>query len=153
MRCDRCPLSDPEDVCPEAEGEYGIEHKDGALGCRHPRNWVKKRDDDYCECLGNMGTDMGVEMVLCKDFEKAVKLCKHMIGFDHSKPYKRHGKLFYKPYRNYFEAPPKGEPILEKLPTFIIQKETRVKGVWYTLTKQGIEWLGRQINVTIKEED
>lgn len=25
MRCDLCPLSDPEDVCPEAEGAYGIE--------------------------------------------------------------------------------------------------------------------------------
>ena len=30
MRCDYCPLSSPEDVCPEAEGKYGIEHKDGA---------------------------------------------------------------------------------------------------------------------------
>lgn len=33
MRYDLCPLSNPEDVCPEAEGEYGIEHKDGTLGC------------------------------------------------------------------------------------------------------------------------
>nr|DAL40715.1 MAG TPA_asm: Radical SAM superfamily [Caudoviricetes sp.] len=24
MRCEYCPLSDPEDVCPEAEGAYGI---------------------------------------------------------------------------------------------------------------------------------
>lgn len=23
MRCDYCPLSNPEDTCPEAEGEYG----------------------------------------------------------------------------------------------------------------------------------
>ena len=44
MRCDYCPLSAPEDVCPEAEGKYGIEHKDGMLGCSHPWNWVKKRD-------------------------------------------------------------------------------------------------------------
>lgn len=32
MRCDLCPLSDPEDTCPEAEGKFGIEHKDGMLG-------------------------------------------------------------------------------------------------------------------------
>lgn len=44
MRCDMCPLSNPEDVCPEAEGQYGIKHEDGTLGCRHPRNWVEKRD-------------------------------------------------------------------------------------------------------------
>ena len=40
MRCDDCPLSSDEDVCPEAEGKYGIEHKDGVLGCSHPWNWV-----------------------------------------------------------------------------------------------------------------
>ena len=62
MRCDYCLLSVPEDVCPEAEGKYGIEHKDGMLGCSHPWNWVKKRDNDYNEYLGNMGLDMGIEM-------------------------------------------------------------------------------------------
>ncbi len=41
MRCDYCPLSAPEDVCPEAEGKYGVEHQDGMLGCSHPWNWVK----------------------------------------------------------------------------------------------------------------
>lgn len=34
MRCDCCPLGSDEDVCPEAENEYGIEHKDGVLGCK-----------------------------------------------------------------------------------------------------------------------
>ena len=58
MRCDCCPLGSDEDVCPEAEGKYGIEHKDRVLGCTHPWNWVKKRDDDYCNYLGDMGTDM-----------------------------------------------------------------------------------------------
>ncbi len=31
MICECCPLSDPEDVCPEAEGKYGIEHKGGGV--------------------------------------------------------------------------------------------------------------------------
>ena len=64
MRCDRCPLSNPEDVCPEAEGKYGIEHKDGMLGCKHPRSWVEKRDEEYSNHLGAMGLDMGIEMCL-----------------------------------------------------------------------------------------
>lgn len=31
-----------------------------------------------------------------------VEVAKHAIGLDHRKPYTRHGKLFYRPYRNYF---------------------------------------------------
>lgn len=60
MRCEYCPLSDPEDVCPEAEGSYGIEFKDGALGCKHPRNWVEKRDSEHAAYYGRMGLDMGI---------------------------------------------------------------------------------------------
>lgn len=48
MRCDLCPLCPPEgdygdDVCPEMDGPYGMVHKDGMGGCRHPWNWVKKK--------------------------------------------------------------------------------------------------------------
>ena len=62
MRCDCCPLSNPEDTCPEAEGEYGIEHKDGVCGCRHPWNWAYKREMMYANALGEMGLDRGIEM-------------------------------------------------------------------------------------------
>ena len=64
MRCEMCPLSNPEDVCPEAEGTYGLEHKDGVLGCKHPRNWVEKRDSEHSDYFGQMGLDMGIEMTL-----------------------------------------------------------------------------------------
>lgn len=29
MKCDCCPLAPYDDICPESEGEYGIEYKDG----------------------------------------------------------------------------------------------------------------------------
>jgi hypothetical protein len=32
-------------------------------------------------------------------------LAMHCIGMDYRKPYKRHGKLFYRPYRNRYQAP------------------------------------------------
>lgn len=153
MRCDCCPLGSDEDVCPEAENEYGIEHKDGVLGCKHPRNWVKKRDEEYTEHLGEMGTDMGIEMDLSEnELKRAIELCKHMIGLDYSRPYHRHGKAFYKPYRNYFEAPITGDKTLDKLPYFIIKKEISDTSVWYTLTSDGLKWLGRQLKITIKQE-
>lgn len=52
MRCDLCPLwpTGIDDTCPEMDGEYGITHKDGVAGCRHPRNWVEKREE-----VGKMG--------------------------------------------------------------------------------------------------
>ena len=48
MRCDNCPLcpTAEDDVCAIAESkEWGIEHKDGMMGCRHPRNWCEKKAD------------------------------------------------------------------------------------------------------------
>ena len=62
MKCIYCPLGSDEDVCPEADSKYGIEFKDGALGCKHPRSWVEKRDKEYSNYLGDMGLDMGIEM-------------------------------------------------------------------------------------------
>ena len=152
MRCDCCPLSDPEDTCPEADGKYGINHKDGVLGCSHPWNWVNKRDMEYCEYLGNMGTDMGIEMDLTKEeLRLAIKICKHMVGLDYKNPYHRHGKVFYKPYRNYYEAPLDGNKVLDKLPNYIVKKTQGELSIWYELTRSGMEWLGRQLNITIKE--
>lgn len=156
MRCDCCPLASYDDVCPECEGEYGIEYKDGSLGCRHPRNWVDKRDEECSNHYGDMGTDMGtdmgIEMSLNElELDAAINFCKHMIGLDYKSPYHRHGKAFYKPYRNYCEAPQDGNPILDKLPFSVIERRQGAMFVWYSLTKQGLAWLGRQLKITIWE--
>lgn len=153
MRCDCCPLCPiaEDDMCPESEGEYGIEHADGMLGCRHPKNWVKKRDEEHTEYLSDMGTDMGVELCVSEDELKiAVDYCKHMVGLDYERPYQRHGKLFYKPYRNHWEAPANGNKILDKLPRFLVTREADEMGVLYALTVDGLKWLGRQLKITIK---
>ncbi|MDD6716667.1 MAG: hypothetical protein PUF49_09865 [Firmicutes bacterium] len=59
MRCDLCPICPPQgeygdDVCPEMDSPLGITHKDGMGGCKHPYNYVKKRDDEYIEHLAEM---------------------------------------------------------------------------------------------------
>lgn len=151
MRCDYCPLGSDEDVCPEAENEHGIEHKDGVLGCKHPRNWVEKRDNEYANYLGEMGLDMGIEMSLSKsEIDRAIEDCKHMIGLDYKRPYHRHQKAFYKPYRNYYCATAQGEPNLDRLPDDVIKKIKDDKYTWYELTRLGLDWLGRQLKITIK---
>ena len=109
MRCDCCPLADPEDSCPESEGEYGLEHRDGVCGCKHPKNWIKKRDAEYSESIYWMGLDMGIEMRLSPDeLTRAIEICKHMVGLDYKHPYHRHGKAFYKAYRNFYGDLPEG---------------------------------------------
>lgn len=151
MRCDCCPLSDPEDVCQESEGRYGIVHEDGILGCKHPRSWAEKRSDAHDTALGDMGLDMGIEMSLAKDeLARAIEICKHMVGLDYKRPYHRHGKAFYRAYRNYYDTDgPGGNRILDKLPENVLRTYKDGGGVEYHLTKTGLDWLGRQLNVTI----
>lgn len=156
MRCDCCPLCPiaDDDVCLVSEGEFGLEHADGMLGCKHPRNWAEKRSNEHDTMLGEMGTDMGIEMSFSKDdLKRVIETCKHMIGLDYKKPYHRHSKAFYKPYRNYYSAPDFGDRLLDKLPHWIIYKKRSENGVWYSLTSEGFDWLGRQLNITIKDEE
>ena len=150
MRCDYCPLSDPEDTCPEAEGEYGIEHKDGVCGCRHPWNWAHKRDMMYADALGEMGLDMGIEMDFApEELERVTEICKHMVGLDYERPYHRHGKAFYRAYRNYYGDVPEGNRLLDKLPECLFTVRRDERGATYHLTPAGLAWLGRRIGVVI----
>lgn len=154
MRCEYCPLSSADDVCPESEGKYGIVFKDGGLGCKHPRNWVEKRDAEYTEHLGEMGIDMGIEMDFSEsDSDRLLEICKHMVGLDYASPYHRHGKAFYKPYRNYYEAPPFGNKLLDRLPSFVIKRTDGKLSIWYELTDEGLSWLGRQLKIVIRGDD
>lgn len=151
MRCDCCPLAPLDDICPESEGEYGIEFKDGSLGCKHPRNWIEKRDNEHTEAIGHMGIDMGIEMSFTEqELERVVEICKHMVGLDYKNPYHRHGKAFYKPYRNYYEASIAGNALLDELPEWFIKKRVGKISRWYELTEDGLNWLGRRLKITIK---
>ena len=150
MRCDCCPLSDPEDVCPEAEGSHGLEHKDGVLGCKHPKNWVEKRDEEYSNYLGAMGLDMGIAMdMTTEELERVIEICKHIVGLVYKRPYHRHGKAFYRAYRNYYDDVPEGNRLLDKLPECLFTVHRDDHGATYHLTKTGLEWLGRQLHITI----
>lgn len=151
MICEYCPLSDPEDVCSEAESrKYGYETSDGRLGCRHPRNWVEKRDAEHTQAIGDMGMDMGIEMDLStEELSRAIEICKHMVGLDYKRPYHRHGKSFYKAYRNFYDDVPKGNRILDKMPSELFRVRRDERGATYYLTQIGLDWLGRQLKMTI----
>ena len=122
-------------------------------GCKHPRNWAEKRSNEHDTMLGEMVTDMVIEMSFSKeDLKRVIETCKHMVGLDRKNPYHRHGKAFYKPYRNYFAANKSGDRLLDKLPHWIICKERSENRIWYTLTSDGLGWLGNELGIKIYGE-
>ena len=159
MKCSKCPWNPPQSEagdypdCPGTGKE--TTWKDGEDGCTLTRRQLEKMDEEYSDYLGDMGDDMGIQM----DFdnkgwklEKALDDMRHMIGLDmfKHKPYRRHGKLFYKPYRNYYESPLSGNPLLDRLPQHVIKATKGSLSMWYELTDSGLRWLGGRLDVTIK---
>ena len=88
---------------------------------------------------------------------KAIETAKHMIGMDYKKPYKRHGRMLYRPYRNFFAAGRGGEPELDWLVSqgrsIMRVAEPGIHGSNYYLTRDGLDWLGDAIGVHIYDEE
>ena len=94
------------------------------------------------------------------DFTKhsqPVQLAAHAIGLDRKRPYMRHGKTFYRPYRNYFTAPidshnytvwrglyENGYAGFRHTPGHICY--------YFWLTRAGLDWLGETLGITIYDE-
>lgn len=95
------------------------------------------------------------------DFTKhslPVQKAAHAIGLDYKRPYIRHGKAFYRPYRNYFTTH-------DKAPDFKVWQGLRENGYAkshpsgerggysFHLTRAGLDWLGETLGITIHEEE
>ena len=158
MKCETCSYANSiGNDCP-FEDEYGVTWKDGSYGCKiHPAT-LKKLEYEHDKYYGIVGLEMGMEY----DFKnhnismsKAVEDGMHMIGMDSKhKPYTRHGKKFYKPWRNYFTG---HNEAFEWMVSDVIglcrkiESEFLIGGVAYAFTREGLDWLGRQLNVTIHD--
>lgn len=69
--------------------------------------------------------------------------------------YTRHGKKYYKPYRNYFCG---NDSDLDKLVESgymecYIGQEHGEKGKTYWFNREGLNWLGEQIGIIIRDEE
>lgn len=73
---------------------------------------------------------------------------KHCIGLHRRKPYRRHGKLFYKPYRNYFDCGRHDDPDWSELADCDLAVDFNGQG-WYKLTGAGFTALSRIIGIHI----
>lgn len=85
-----------------------------------------------------------------------VSLASHAVGLDYKKPYTRHGKKFYKPYRNYYTVHLSGYAfqLWDEM-----EKEGKAKskksrtGAMFWLTRSGLDWLGEQLGIHIYDEE
>lgn len=80
-----------------------------------------------------------------------IELAKHCIGLDYKKPYIRHGKRYYKPYRNYFHTIPDDTAWndLEKMGYAEHAKSPISCSVVFWLTRKGLDWLGNILDCKI----
>lgn len=86
-----------------------------------------------------------------------IELAKHCIGLDSKKPYTRHGRKFYRPYRNYF-ATGAGNDLdawetMKQAGYAMVWKENRNNGRTYFLSRKGLDWLGEQLGICIYNEE
>lgn len=88
--------------------------------------------------------------------EKLINLASHAIGLDHKKPYKRYGRYFYKPYRNYYDASIDDCKLWDMLVSdgyAKAGKKNRYGGRMYWLTRKGLDWLGKELEIVIHDEE
>lgn len=83
------------------------------------------------------------------------QMVKHCIGLDWKRPYHRHGRAFYRPYRNYFTTTVKDRSWDELVEAGYVScyPEGDGKFVTYCLTPAGLEWLGRELDIHIYPEE
>ena len=85
-----------------------------------------------------------------------IDLASHCIGLDYKKPYKRHGRYFYRPYRNYYGAGGKDVEIWDVMVEAgyaAAGKKDREGGRMYWLTREGLEWLGNILGIHIYDKE
>ena len=83
----------------------------------------------------------------------------HCIGMDGSssqrhRPYTRHGKKYYRPWRNYFNTFA-DDATWTKLCEhgYAAHGEISEKnGTFFRMTRKGLDWLGEQLGITIYNE-
>ena len=87
--------------------------------------------------------------------QKKFDLMKHAIGLDRKSPYKRHSKLFYKPYRNYFftSSDDRDWNSLVDL-NYAKKNDANKEGYsYFTITRKGLDVLGEYMNCKIYDEE
>lgn len=90
------------------------------------------------------------------DENRFIEVAKHAIGLGIRKPYARHGKRFYKPYRNYFATTVKSpdyELWVEMVEAGYATFSQNGYRAFFWLTHAGLDWLGDKLGMQIYDEE
>ena len=175
-RCEECSYLEssggeyPETYCPlvSAENQKFAVDNDGYCGCKYNLRTLTTldRERDEAEYRRYLGYD---DFVLTNSIDMTeedsrklkliIKTMMHTIGLwpeglRHA--YKRHGKVYYRPYRNYFNTAPKcgGYWVWERM-----QKAGHAEcvksgsGEFWHLTRRGLDWLEMKLDMIIYDEE
>ena len=84
-----------------------------------------------------------------------IELARHCIGLDHRKPYTRHGKKYYRPYRNYYATGPQYEDweLMEACGLAEHGEKNQHGGYTFWLTRAGMDWIGEKLGICILKEE
>lgn len=171
--CENCGFLGVEGYeYPESYCTVGVQDDDPkydedeeGCGCRYNIRTLRKmkEENDQAEYFCYLGYDDLFLMPTIeyteenkKILEKHRELMRHALGLDSCKPYTRHGKQFYRPYRNYFTTHQNTPdyPYLERLvvPGLMAKATTKNQGIVYTVTRRGMDWLGQHDHVHIYDK-
>lgn len=97
------------------------------------------------------------KIVPLQNYSREVQIMAHMIGLNNKRPYVRHGRRYYKPYRSYFCAELSG-PDYEALRALerrglVESGRPGEKTVYFWTTRDGLDWLGRKLNIQIHDPE
>lgn len=84
-----------------------------------------------------------------------IEQAKHCIGLDRKKPYIRHGKNFYRPYRNYYSTGKNHDDWDVMVYAGYAERgeQNSHGGYTYWLTRDGFDWLGKKLDIHIYDEE
>ena len=110
-------------------------------------NEIRLPEEEYIQVQED-----GRTVIYCTMRQKAL----HVIGMDNliHKPYTRHGRKFYKPYRNYFSG---NDADLDKLVDAgymgVEERECYGRKDYriYWFNRKGLDWLGEQLGIYIHD--
>lgn len=138
------------------------------LGCTYNLRTLKKlaRERDEAEYRAYLGYDdfmlvNGIDMTEedNKKLKQIILTMMHTIGMwpeGLRHPYKRHGKIFYRPYRNYFSTKPGcgGYWMWERMQKAGHAEVTKSgPGEFWHLTRRGLDWLEMKLDMRIYDEE
>ena len=76
-------------------------------------------------------------------------------GSQRHKPYHRHGKAFYRPWRNYFDTSAHDKTWTQLCDAGYAEhgEVSDRGGAMFRMTRKGLDWLGKQLDMTIYDEE